>query len=232
MIFNIFKKNTTSNSYKNIESFHMNTKISDIYIIGNGPSLNNFKPKQFENKFTIGTNRSWLWGNTNILIWRDYRITEEIDFLYLEKKDGELWFCSKNKSFIQDKLKNYNYLNKLVDYTFDDDWIKQNLKVNIKWNGIVFHAITLAKHISKEATIHLIGIDLDLNNPKQHHFFYNIPGFNQGFYKNNWDKKNFNFEKRLNMMYRNFELMKKHGFVFKNYSKNSRLKELFGVEDI
>tara|TARA_B100001013_G_C24482124_1_gene391703 strand:+ start:61 stop:762 length:702 start_codon:yes stop_codon:yes gene_type:complete len=232
MNFNIFKRNNNYNQWRDIKNFKLNSKIEDIYIIGNGPSLNNFKPEQFENKFTIGTNRAWLWGNTNILIWRDHRITEEIDFFKLEKKANSLWFCSNDKSLVKDRLVNYKHVGKFIDYTFNDKWIKQKLKVTIKWNGIVFHAITLAKHISVDATIHLIGIDLQLDNLNDHHFFSNLPGFNQGFYKKNWDKNNFNFKSRLDMMYKNFELLKNNGFIFKNYSENSRLRHLFGVDKI
>ena len=225
-MINLFKN---KNTYKNIEKYHLNKRPKDIYIIGNGPSLNKFKPEHFKNKFTIGTNRSWLWGNTNLLIWRDHRITEEINFFNIEKNNNTIWVCSENKSFIKENLNNYNYTNQLIDYTFNDNWIKNKLNITIKWNGIVFHAITLAKHISANATIHLIGIDLTLKDSK-HHFFYNFPGFNQGYYNKSWDKKNFNFKSRLDMMYKNFETMKKNGFIFKNYSENSRLKDLFGIE--
>ena len=34
------------------------------------------------------------------------------------------------------------------------------------------------------------------------------------------------------MMYKNFELLKNNGFIFKNYSENSRLRHLFGVDKI
>ena len=93
------------------------------------------------------------------------------------------------------------------------------------------NAIALAKHISKKATIHLIGIDLLLEQDK-HHFFSKIPGFNQGFYKEKWNKTNFNYEKRLDMMCKNFELLKNKGYNFKNYSINSKLTELFGYEEL
>tara|TARA_B100000579_G_scaffold413515_1_gene406231 strand:- start:801 stop:1484 length:684 start_codon:yes stop_codon:yes gene_type:complete len=225
-MINIFK---TKKIYKNIETFDLNEKPNDIYIIGNGPSLNKFKPKEFKNKFTIGTNRSWLWGKTDLLIWRDHRITEEINFFNIEKNNNTIWICSEDKSFVKENLNNYNHTKKLIDYTFNDNWIKNKLNITIKWNGIVFHAITLAKHISINATIHLIGIDLTLNDSK-HHFFYDFPGFNQGYYNKSWDGKNFNFKSRLDMMYKNFETMKENGFIFKNYSENSRLKNLFGIE--
>ena len=221
--------NKKSSSINDIEDLNITEKITDIYIIGNGPSLNNFKPEQFKNKFTIGTNRSWLWGNTNLLIWRDHRITEEINFFNIEKKDNTMWVCSEDKSFIKESFTNYDYTEKLIDYTFNDNWIKNKLNMTIKWNGIIFHAITLANHISINATIHLVGVDLTLNDSK-HHFFYNFPGFNQGYYNKSWDKKNFNFKSRLDMMYKNFETLKKNGFIFKNYSENSRLKNLFGIE--
>jgi len=224
--------NKKSLNINNIQKLNIKEKISDIYIIGNGPSLNKFDLEKLKNKFTIGTNRSWLLLNTNILIWRDHRITEEINFFKVDKKNNSLWICSNDKSFIKNELNNYDYVKKHIDYTYNDNWIKKKLKMNIKWNGIIFHAITLAKHISWDATIHLIGVDLQLNNLENHHFFYKIPGFNQGFYKKNWDPKNFNFKSRLDMMYKNFETMKKNGFIFKNYSKDSKLKNLFGIEEI
>ena len=107
--------------------------------------------------------------------------------------------------------------------------MKKILETNIKWNGIIFHAIAIAKYIAPNATLHLLGIDLHANN-KHHHFFNSIIGFNQGFYNKNWDSQNFNYTKRLDMMYNNFKLLKNNGYVFKNYSKNSKLRELFGYE--
>lgn len=225
---NLFKKIKVTKNAPDICEVQINSQINDIYIIGNGPSLNNFNPEEFNQKFTIGTNRAWLWGNTDVLIWRDSRITDEIELLRVEKKDKDLWICSNNKSFKENRK--YVYVNKLVDYAFKDTWMKKKLKTNIKWNGIIFHAIALAKHISPNATIHLLGVDLKVSDEEKHHFFTSIPGFNQGFYKREWNNKTFNYTKRLDMMYKNFELLKKNGYRFKNYSKNSKLTELFGYE--
>ena len=228
MKINLFNKKSSYNKINDIINYNSDSNISDIYIIGNGPSLNNFTPKQFEHKFTIGTNRSWLWGNTNLLIWRDNRITEEIEMFELNKPKLCKWICSQDKSFIKNKILDYSYVMKNIDYTFKDNWMKKTLNTNIKWNGIVFHAIAIAKHINPDANIHLIGIDLHID--KNHHFFSTLKGFNQGFYNKAWDKSNFNYQKRLDMMYSNFKQLKDAGLMFKNYSNKSQLKDLFGVE--
>ena len=196
-----FKKRQINST--DISFIEKDSSLKDIYIIGNGPSLNKFCNKNFNNKFTIGTNRSWLWGNTDILIWRDPRITDEIDFFQLDKMEKVRWICSSNKAFESSTLNEYSYILQMIDYTFSDRWMKDILKTNIKWNGIVFHAIALAKFISADANIHLIGIDLDYES--DHHFFNNHPGFNRGFYKKFWTPDNFNFKKRLDMMYENFK---------------------------
>tara|TARA_Y100001970_G_C14239999_1_gene864298 strand:- start:860 stop:1564 length:705 start_codon:yes stop_codon:yes gene_type:complete len=226
--------NNRSNNYLNISDINkieINKKISDIYIIGNGPSLNQISSHQLLNKFTIGTNRSWLWGETDILVWRDNRITEEIDFFQLDKSDSSKWICSQDKSFIKNNLTNYNHVIKNVDFIFKDTWMKNILGVNIKWNGIIFHAIAIAKFISPNAKIHLLGIDLNTNN-SNHHFFNTINGFNQGFYNKSWHSNNFNYKSRLDMMYDNFKLLQKNGYSFENYSKKSRLKNLFGYKQL
>ena len=228
MKINLFNKKSSYNEINDIINYNSDSNISDIYIIGNGPSLNNFTPKQFEHKFTIGTNRSWLWGNTNLLVWRDNRITEEIEMFELNKPKLCKWICSQDKSFIKNKILDYSYVMKNIDYTFKDNWMKKTLNTNIKWNGIVFHAIAIAKHINPDAKIHLIGIDLHID--KNHHFFSTLTGFNQGFYNKAWDKSNFNYQKRLDMMYSNFKQLKDAGLMFKNYSNKSQLKDLFGVE--
>jgi len=226
-IFNIKK---SSLNVPNINEMNINSNINDIYILGNGPSLNDYSPQELDGKFTIGTNRAWLWGNTDILIWRDRRITDEIELLRIEKKTGNLWICSNKKSFDEDHKEKYNHVEKLIDYSFNDSWMKKKLKINIKWNGIIFHAISLAKHISPNATIHLLGVDLKVDDKEKHHFFTSIPGFNQGFYENEWNNKTFNYNKRLNMMYKNFQMLKNNGYRFKNHSKNSKLVELFDYE--
>ena len=138
------------------------------------------------------------------------------------------WICSQDKSFIKNKILDYSYVMQNIDYTFKDNWMKKTLNTNIKWNGIVFHAIAIAKHINPDAKIHLIGIDLHID--KNHHFFSTLKGFNQGFYNKAWDKSNFNYQKRLDMMYSNFKRLKDTGVMFKNYSNKSQLKDLFGVE--
>src|SRR5690606_17860288 len=95
-----------------------------------------------------------------------------------------------------------------VDYVFTDDWKDTILGPGIKWNGIVFHALAVARYLSPEATIHLVGIDLTVS-PESHHFFNHYPGFDQGFYKHAWEPENFNYQKRLDMMLRNFERLQK-----------------------
>jgi len=228
MKINLFNKKSSNNKVRDIINCNLYSNILDIYIIGNGPSLNDFKASEFQNKFTIGTNRSWIWGNTNLLIWRDNRITEEIEMFELDKPKSCKWICSQDKSFIKNKISEYTYVMQNIDYTFKDNWMKKILNTNIKWNGIVFHAIAIAKYINPDAKIHLIGIDLNID--EDHHFFSSLKGFNQGFYNKAWDSSTFNYQKRLNMMYSNFKRLKDAGLIFKNYSNRSQLKELFGVE--
>ena len=86
---------------------------------------------------------------------------------------------------------------------------KKKLGVNVKWNGIIFHAIAIAKHIAPNATLHLLGIDLKTNN-KHHHFYDSITGFDQGFYNKFCHSQNFNYKSRLDMMYANFKLLQKN----------------------
>jgi len=74
-------------------------------------------------------------------------------------------------------------------------------------------------------------VDLQ-NNPQTHHFFANIPGFNQGFYAKSWDENFFHFQKRLDMMLNNFERLKKTGIKIVNHSEKSRLTEVFGYSNL
>ena len=87
----IFRKYLNTTGHTDVSLISQDHTMEDIFIIGNGPSLNRFNARDFKNVFTIGTNRSWLWGDTNILIWRDSRITDEIEFFKLEKKDYSKW---------------------------------------------------------------------------------------------------------------------------------------------
>lgn len=222
-------KSKKSQLINDISQIKPNNNIEDIFILGNGPSLNNISPEDIKDYFKIGTNRSWLWGKTDILIWRDERITEELDFFKVDKEQtlwlaGEPAFSGSKVNLSDDTIKN-------IDYTFKDSWKDQIIGKGIKWNGIVFHAIAVASHLSPKANIHLIGIDLGITGDS-HHFFNDYKGFNQGFYKNNWNGSSFNYEKRLNMMLKNFELLQKRGLNFINHSKKSHLTELFGFTQI
>ncbi|MBC8503082.1 MAG: hypothetical protein H8D35_08190 [Nitrosopumilus sp.] len=190
--------------------------------------MNEIKSDSLIDKLTIGTNRSWLWGKTNILLWRDARISEELNFFKVEKENSK-WITSSEKGF--NSKHNLDYVKKNIDFVFEDSWKTQILQTNIKWNGIIFHAIAVAKFIAPQSQIHLIGVDLE-NKPNQHHFFANYPGFNQGFYKKSWDEDYFHFQKRLDMMLKNFDKLQKSGVSFINHSKNSRLTELFGYEEL
>ena len=107
IINKIFNTKNNDLDIKDINNLKINTNILDIYIIGNGPSLNQIDPKKLSNKFTIGTNRSWLWRKTDFLVWRDSRITEEIDFFEVEKSDSSKWICSSDKSLIKKSFINY-----------------------------------------------------------------------------------------------------------------------------
>ena len=216
--------------FTDVSLINKDDTIEDIFIIGNGPSLNRYSRDDFKNVFTIGTNRSWLWGDTDILIWRDGRITDEIEFFQLDKKDSSRWICSRDKAFVSNILEEHEHVSKMLDYTFSDSWMREVLGANIKWNGIVFHAIAVARFISKDANLHLVGIDLDYES--DHHFFSALSGFNQGFYRNSWDPSNFNYKKRLDMMYSNFKELKDSGCSFINHSKSSKLSKLFGCEGL
>ena len=225
----IFRKYLNKTGHTDVSLISQDHTMEDIFIIGNGPSLNRFNARDFKNVFTIGTNRSWLWGDTNILIWRDSRITDEIEFFKLEKKDYSKWICSRDKAFTSVLLKDHSHVSKMLDYTFADNWMKDVLDTNIRWNGIAFHAIALAKFISEDAKIHLVGIDLDYE--LDHHFFNMINGFNQGYYRSSWEQTNYNYKKRLDMMYSNFKELKDRGYSFINHSESSRLCELFGYKE-
>jgi len=225
------KKADDANNILSINNLKFSKNISDVYILGNGPSLNNHTPNQLKGEYIIGTNRSWLWGNTDMLIWRDSRITQEIEFFQVQKPTSSLWICSKQKSFIIEKIQNYEYSIKNIDYTFNDHWLKKMLYKKIKWNGIIFYAIAISKMISPEATIHLLGVDLIANNDN-HHFFSSLKGFQRGYYAKAWHNESFNYQKRLNIMYENFKILHDKGFRIKNYSPNSKLIELFGYSKL
>ncbi len=221
-----FKNNHTTQRFDSITEYNQ-LPIQDIYILGNGPSLNNIHKSDLREKFTIGTNRSWLWDKTNILLWRDARIAEELDFFKVAKNNSQ-WITSEGKG-LESKL-DLKYVKSNIDYVFEDSWKTKILQTNIKWNGIIFHAIAIAKFIAPQATIHLIGVDLE-SKPNSHHFFADYPGFNQGFYKTSWDEDNFHFQKRLDMMLSNFERLQNTGITFINHSLKSRLTELFGYSE-
>lgn len=229
-MFPFSKKSTPKFPYtKDISQLKSNHHIEDIFILGNGPSLNNYLPEELSSAFTIGTNRSWLWGDTNILIWRDERITEELDFFKIQKTDtirvaGEPSLAGKMIQISKETINS-------IDYNFEDKWKDSILGKGIKWNGIIFHAIALALHISPNAKLHLIGVDLGIQSDI-YHFFNEYNGFNKGFYKNNWDNSSFNYKKRLDMMFKNFELLKSRNIKFINHSKNSRLTDLFGYSSL
>jgi len=220
------KLTPASSSFPDISQLQLSSPPEEIYILGNGASLNSVTPQDLEGKFTIGTNRSWLWGKTDILLWRDGRITEELDFFGVEK-NGSLWIAG-SRAFDIGKVALSNSTIQSIDYIFTDDWKETILGKGIKWNGIIFHALAVAKYISPKATIHLIGVDL-ATTADNHHFFNVYHGFNQGFYKHHWEPESFNYQKRLDMMLRNFLLLKKRGFTIINHSPNSRLSELFGT---
>jgi hypothetical protein len=223
-------KNSQCNTHiSDISQLQVSSPPQDIFILGNGSSLNSITPKDLEGKYTIGTNRSWLWGKTDILIWRDGRITEELDFFGVEKNDS-IWIAG-TRAFENGKVNLSDSTRESIDYTFTDEWKKTILGDKIKWNGIIFHAIAVAKYISPDAMIHLIGVDLT-TSPNYHHFFNKFQGFNQGFYKHHWEPESFNYKKRLDMMLQNFSLLKMRGFKFINHSPNSRLTELFGHKPV
>tara|TARA_B100000029_G_scaffold90255_1_gene80075 strand:- start:2526 stop:3209 length:684 start_codon:yes stop_codon:yes gene_type:complete len=210
-----------------INSLALSKIPKKIYILGNGPSLNNYSPEQLTNKFVIGTNRSWLWGKTNILVWRDSRITDELQLFSIKKDDNSIWITSKDKYKYKTEMKNTDFVTSQLDYFFHDSWKNKILKCNIRWNGIIFHAIAIAKFLSPNASIHLIGVDL-LAEDNSHHFFNIYKGFDRGYFKNNWDQDNFNYQKRLNMMLNNFVILKKQGLEIINHSENSKLSEIIG----
>lgn len=201
----------------------------DIYLIGNGPSLNSTPYEKLADKFTIGTNRSWLWGECSILIWRDSRITEELQFF--ETPKGESIWLSGEPAFSNTTLPITDTTKEKVDFQYTDTWKDTYIGDGIKWNGIIFHALAVAKFINPQARIHLLGVDLGVKSDI-HHFFNIYKGFDQGFYKSSWEPENFNYQKRLDMMVKNFALLKKRGFTIINHSKESRLSEIFGYSEL
>lgn len=159
----------------------------------------------------------------------DGRITEELDFFGVEKNDA-LWLAD-SRAFDPGSVVLSEETEKAVDYVFTDDWKDTMLGPGIRWNGIIFHALAVARYIAPSATIHLIGVDLTTESDS-HHFFNSYRGFDQGFYRHAWEPENFNYQKRLDMMLRNFSLLKKRGFTIINHSPRSRLTELFGYSPI
>lgn len=228
-MFFLKKKSINSPIGTDISTLSIAKNIDDIFILGNGPSLNITNPENLSKFYTIGTNRSWLWGETDMLIWRDERITEELDFFNVEKK-STLWLAGE-PAFSGSKVNLSSETKEKIDYNFKDNWKDSIIGTGIKWNGIIFHAIAVAVHIAPKANIHLLGVDLGTKE-NSHHFFNEYRGFDQGFYKNNWNGSSFNYEKRLNMMLKNFELLKKRNINIINHSKESRLVDLFGYTSL
>lgn len=225
-MFKLFKKKNDSwNEKEDISNFKIENPPTDIFILGNGNSLNDYTPKSLEGSFLIGTNRSWLWGESDILVWRDPRITEELDFFEIEKNKS-IWIAGEpalktSKVNLSDNIKNN------IDFRFTDNWKESLIGEGIKWNGIIFHSLAIAKNIAPEATIHLIGVDLGVQS-EMHHFFNIHHGFNMGIYKSGWQEENFHYKKRLDMMVKNFEKLKRRDFEIINHSRKSRLTEIFG----
>lgn len=225
-MFSRFKKKQPV-SYHELDISHLSMDVpDDIYIVGNGPSLNNVNYDDIKDRFLIGTNRAWLWGECDILIWRDSRITEELQFFGVPKGNS-IWLAgdpaySGVRLPISDDTKSH------IDYRFTDSWKDEFIGPNIKWNGIIFHALAVAKFLNPKARIHLLGVDLGVQTGEIHHFFNIYRGFDQGFYKSSWEPDQFNYEKRLNMMVDNFKRLKKRGFEIVNHSEESRLTDLFG----
>lgn len=230
-MLNFLNKKTPSKwtSLKEVSDLNINKSPKDIFILGNGISLNNHTPESLNDQFLIGTNRTWLWGNTDILIWRDSRITEELDFFEIEKGNS-LWIAGE-PSLSTSKVNLSENIISNIDYRFTDSWKDNFIGSGIKWNGIIFHALALAKHISPKATIHLIGVDLGVQSD-MHHFFNIHKGFNMGVYKSGWQEENFHYKKRLDMMVKNFEKLKQRDFKIINHSENSKLTEIFGYDPI
>lgn len=223
------KKSPSWATLKEISNLQINKPPKDIFILGNGPSLNNHTPESLSDQFIIGTNRSWLWGDTDILIWRDSRITEELDFFEIEKNNS-IWIAGE-PSLSTSKLNLSDNIISNIDYSFTDNWKENYIGSGIKWNGIIFHALALSKYLSSNATIHLIGVDLGVKSD-MHHFFNIHHGFNMGIYKSGWQEENFHYQKRLDMMVKNFEKLKQRDFKIINHSKDSKLKEIFGYDPI
>lgn len=223
------KKKAVFENSKDISNLTPNNSLKEIFILGNGPSLNEYNPDQLKDRFIIGTNRSWLWGKSDLLIWRDQRISEELDFFEIEKNNS-LWLAGEPALDSSRVNFSENFLNN-IDYRFNDDWKDHYIGNGIKWNGIIFHALAIAKHLSPKAEIHLIGVDLGVKSD-MHHFFNIHHGFNMGIYKSGWQEENFHYKKRLEMMVKNFEKLKERDFKIINHSKESRLTELFGYEKL
>lgn len=229
-MFNFKKKKSDSwNQEIDISNLKLKNSPKDIFILGNGLSLNECSPESLKGNFLIGTNRSWLWGETDILIWRDSRITEELDFFEIEKGNS-IWIAGEPALSTQKVDLSDDLINK-IDYRYTDNWKDSFIGDGIKWNGIIFHALAVAKSISPDSNIHLIGVDLGVQSD-MHHFFNIYRGFNMGIYKSGWQEENFHYKKRLEMMVKNFEKLKNRGFKIMNHSKESRLTEIFGYDPL
>lgn len=225
-MFSIFKKKQTV-EYHELDISKMSiTAPDDIYIVGNGPSLNEIEYEQLKDSFLIGTNRSWLWGECDILMWRDGRITEELQFFDTPKNDT-LWIAG-DPAYSGVQLPISEKTKEKIDYRFTDLWKDEFIGPDIKWNGIIFHALAVAKFINPTAKIHLLGVDLGVETGEIHHFFNIYRGFDRGFYKKSWEPDQFNYQKRLDMMVDNFKRLKKRGFNIINHSEHSKLTKLFG----
>ena len=222
-------KKTVPSFSQDISDYSIAEPPTDIYLIGNGPSLNDTPYEKLKDAFTIGTNRSWLWGETDILMWRDSRITEELQFFDLPK--GNSTWIAGEPALSHNTLPLTPDTEQKIDFRFNDSWKEQYVGTDMKWNGIIFHALALAKHINPEATIHLLGVDLGVE-ADIHHFFNIYNGFDKGFYKSAWEPQNFNYEKRLKMMVANFGRLKEQGFEISNHSPQSRLTKIFGYEKL
>jgi len=223
--------NTQKTIFQSADMLSKHPEIWDVFVLGNGYSLNAVQSDDLSNFFTIGTNRCWLWGETDILVWRDARITEELAFFNIEKPQNSMWIANQEKSLKTKQIADCSFVKQQIDFWLTDDWKTKILQTSIRWNGIIFHAIAVAKFVAPNARIHLIGVDLD-NQRNQHHFFADYSGFNRGFYETSWDEDFFHFQKRLDMMYKNFEQLKKTGIDFINHSEESRLTKLFGYSDL
>ncbi len=110
----MIRKNIKYSSVKqngNIKNWKNRFLGVPVFILGNGPSLNDIDPNILENCFTIGINRSFKKVESTILMWQDLELwfTERYNLIHLNSYK----VCSANADpqnrFLHFKIQHGNY---------------------------------------------------------------------------------------------------------------------------